>query len=193
MMAGIAGIGAEPSAPLVLPPETGLFRAGTGAEIANAQCLACHSVEYVTTQPPFARAFWKASIEKMRLKFGAAIPDDQAAVLLDYLVANYGKRDGTTNAPGRLIAPDGSTASDARSVMVRSGCFNCHQAGTKLVGPSYRQVAAKYASDPEGGARVKEQIRNGGGGKWGPIPMPPASGLAPEQIEKIASWILEQK
>jgi cytochrome c551/c552 len=77
--------------------------------------------------------------------------------------------------------------------MLRGGCFNCHQANTKLVGPPFRAVAAKYASDRDGAARVMEQIKNGGAGKWGPIPMPPASGFSPEETAVIARWILEQK
>ena len=52
----------------LLPAETGAFKQDTGAEIANGQCLVCHSVEYVSTQPPFPRAFWKSSVQKMQVK-----------------------------------------------------------------------------------------------------------------------------
>src|SRR5262245_26304236 len=45
-----------------LPAETGAFKQDVGAEIANGQCLTCHSVEYVTMQPPMPRAFWKSSV-----------------------------------------------------------------------------------------------------------------------------------
>ena len=73
-----------------MPPETGAFKQDTGAEIANGQCLICHSVEYVTMQPRMPRAFWKASVEKMQKKYGAPIPDDQVAPLVEYLVHTYG-------------------------------------------------------------------------------------------------------
>src|SRR5882724_11268927 len=73
-----------------LPPETGAFRQDSGAEIANAQCLICHSVEYVTMQPPMPRPFWKSSIQKMQQKYGAPIPDVQVEELADYLARNYG-------------------------------------------------------------------------------------------------------
>ena len=193
LLPATAALGAAAAPALDLPPETGLFRAGPGAALANAQCLVCHSVEYVSTQPPLPRAFWKASIDKMRAKFGAQIPDDQTALLVDYLVANYGKSDQVTSAPAQAPAASAPPPADARSVMVRHGCFNCHQIATKLVGPPYRLVAAKYAPDPGGTTRVIEQIKNGGGGKWGPIPMPPSPGLSQEELEKIARWILEQK
>src|SRR5215470_17689133 len=73
-----------------LPPETGAFKQDTGAEIANGQCLTCHSVEYVVMQPPMPRAFWKSSIQKMQQKCGSPLPDDQVEALADYLTRNYG-------------------------------------------------------------------------------------------------------
>jgi mono/diheme cytochrome c family protein len=76
---------------IVLPTETASFRTTQGAELAMAHCLQCHSAEYVTTQPPLAREAWLASIEKMRKKYGAAVPTEAEAPLLDYLVATYGK------------------------------------------------------------------------------------------------------
>jgi hypothetical protein len=68
-----------------LPPEAAGFKPGPGAELATGQCLACHSAEYITTQPPLPASFWKASIEKMRTKYGAQIAPDQAQALVDYL------------------------------------------------------------------------------------------------------------
>src|SRR2546425_4993873 len=78
------------AAVIQLPPEVNAFKEDTGAEIANGQCLVCHSVEYVSTQPPFPRAFWKSSVQKMQQKYGAPIPEEQVEPLLDYLTKNYG-------------------------------------------------------------------------------------------------------
>ena len=75
---------------IVLPAETASFRVGPGAEMAMAQCLQCHSAEYITTQPPLGRDAWRASIEKMRGKYGAAISTEAESALLEYLVGNYG-------------------------------------------------------------------------------------------------------
>lgn len=68
-----------------LPPETAVFKPGPGAELATGQCLACHSAEYITTQPPLPASFWKASIEKMQKKYGAQLSPGQAQALVDYL------------------------------------------------------------------------------------------------------------
>src|SRR5258706_16249811 len=72
-----------------LPHETEAFKQDTGAELANGQCLICHSVENVTMQPPLGRAFWKNSVQKMQQKYGAPITDAQVEPLVDYLTKNY--------------------------------------------------------------------------------------------------------
>jgi sulfite dehydrogenase (cytochrome) subunit B len=74
-----------------LPNEAATLKAGPGADVANGQCLICHSAEYITTQPrDKPLAFWKAEIEKMRKVYGAPIPDDQVDVVADYLTRSYG-------------------------------------------------------------------------------------------------------
>lgn len=76
---------------IVLPAETAAFQAGPGAETAMAQCLQCHSAEYITSQPPLGKDAWKASIGKMRAKYGATVSPEAEAVLVEYLAGTYGK------------------------------------------------------------------------------------------------------
>lgn len=73
-----------------LPPEIPNFKAAPGVELAMQQCLVCHSSEYITTQPPLSRVAWKASVEKMKGKFGAQISPEQIESLVDYLAKSYG-------------------------------------------------------------------------------------------------------
>ena len=74
-----------------LPKEAATLKPGSGVELATGECLACHSAEYITTQPPDKpRAFWKAEVEKMRKVYGAPIPDDQEDAIADYLTHSYG-------------------------------------------------------------------------------------------------------
>jgi sulfite dehydrogenase (cytochrome) subunit B len=76
-----------------LPKETATLKPGPGAEMANGQCLVCHSAEYITTQPrDKPLAFWKAEVEKMKKVYGAPIPDDQIDAIAEYLVRNYGSQ-----------------------------------------------------------------------------------------------------
>jgi len=74
-----------------LPAETGAFKPGAGSELAQQQCVSCHSVDYVTIQPPGKPlAFWKAEVEKMKKVYGAQIPDDQVESIARYLARAYG-------------------------------------------------------------------------------------------------------
>lgn len=75
-----------------LPVEAMKFKEGKGAELANAYCYTCHSVEYIATQPPMPRKFWEAAVLKMRDKFGAPIPEESVQPLIDYLTESYGKK-----------------------------------------------------------------------------------------------------
>jgi len=178
-----------------LPLETAAFKQDAGAEIANGQCLICHSVEYITTQPPMGRAFWKASVKKMQQKYGAPIPDLQVEPVADYLTRNYGV---TTNAGpasvGSISATSGPAAgSDGPKIAAKYGCFGCHSTSSKVVGPAYREIAAKYKADPEAAAKVDQQIHKGGSGKWGPIIMPPFPQVTTAETRALSEWILGLK
>ena len=93
--AGVAAAAWAAPLKIELPPESVIFKKAPGAEIAAGQCLLCHSAEYITTQPPLARAAWKASVEKMQLKYGAPMPAEQVEALVDYLTKSYGPESAT--------------------------------------------------------------------------------------------------
>lgn len=76
-----------------LPSESAVLRPGKGRELVLGQCVVCHSADYVSTQPPLARAVWTATVEKMRGKYGAPVPTNTVPALVDYLVSAYGKPD----------------------------------------------------------------------------------------------------
>jgi hypothetical protein len=78
---------------ITLPPETGTYKSAPGVELAQANCLMCHSTEYVSTQPPMPRKFWEATVKKMIEKYGAPTPEAQVSALVDYLTASYGLRE----------------------------------------------------------------------------------------------------
>lgn len=75
----------------VWPAETGTYKPGAGAELAQNLCITCHSTEYVSTQPPMPRKFWEATVKKMKEKYFAPLPNDNAA-LIDYLTSAYGAK-----------------------------------------------------------------------------------------------------
>ena len=77
-------------APFTLPRETTKLKPGAGAELVTAQCLICHSADYVSTQPRLTRAQWQGIVVKMQQKYGAPIATNSVARLVDYLAGNYG-------------------------------------------------------------------------------------------------------
>jgi sulfite dehydrogenase len=183
------------SVKIELPTETGSFKPGPGAEIANGQCLVCHSVEYVTTQPPLPRAFWASSVKKMQEKYGAAIPGEQIEPLLDYLTRHYGVE--TTNNPSssepKPAPTPTATALTGDALATKYGCVGCHNVSVKIVGPPYKDLAAKYRNDQDAFRKISEQIHKGGSGKWGPVIMPPFPQVSEAETKALADWILKAK
>ena len=75
-----------------LPPETATLKKAPGFELATTRCMMCHSVDYISTQPPLAAAAWKNVVTKMQSKFGAPIAPADIDALVDYLAKNYGAK-----------------------------------------------------------------------------------------------------
>ena len=71
-----------------------------------------------------------------------------------------------------------------------SGCMNCHNVDAKLVGPAYKEVAAKYAGEEGAAEMLADRIKNGSSGVWGQIPMPPNAAVSDEDALKLAEWVL---
>ena len=72
----------------------------------------------------------------------------------------------------------------------KSGCLGCHAIATKLVGPAYKDVAAKYADQADAQTMLMQSIRNGSVGKWGELPMPAHPKISDADLKKLATWIL---
>lgn len=76
--------------PWRLPPETVKFKQAPGVQLVNGNCTLCHSADYIATQPRMSRAAWKATVEKMRTKYGAPVATNSVDGITDYLVREYG-------------------------------------------------------------------------------------------------------
>ena len=72
-------------------------------------------------------------------------------------------------------------------------CLACHNADKKIVGPSYKEVAKKYAGQKDAEAKLVEKVLKGGKGSWGDVPMPPNATVKPEEAAKLVKWILSLK
>ena len=72
-------------------------------------------------------------------------------------------------------------------------CMACHAVDKKLVGPSYKEVAAKYAGQANAVAKLEAKVLKGGAGVWGPVPMPANAQVTPAEAKQLVAWILAQK
>ncbi|MDT8999061.1 c-type cytochrome [Paucibacter sp. APW11] len=88
-----------------------------------------------------------------------------------------------------LSAPAFANADLAKA----KNCMTCHAVDKKIVGPAYKDVAAKYAKDKDATAKLAEKIIKGGSGAWGPVPMPPNTQVTPDEAKKLAAWVLTVK
>jgi cytochrome c5 len=82
--------GAADTVSITLPVETIALKPGPGMETAQAACRACHSLDYVTTQPAGDAKQWEGVVTKMIKVYGAAISEPDAKAIADYLTAAYG-------------------------------------------------------------------------------------------------------
>jgi cytochrome c551/c552 len=92
------------------------------------------------------------------------------------------------NADPAQSASAPGLADDSRGVQAqlqRHGCTACHAAASRLVGPSWAEIGARHASNPD---YLTGKIRSGGAGQWGPVPMPPQS-LGEVDAKSIAAWL----
>jgi len=83
-------------------------------------------------------------------------------------------------------APDKSLAKLAE----HSGCLGCHAIDHRVVGPAFKDVAAKYGNSPEAATFLASKVKSGGTGNWGNIPMPPNTGVSDANIRTLVQWVL---
>jgi cytochrome c len=72
----------------------------------------------------------------------------------------------------------------------QTNCFVCHKTDSRVMGPSYREIADRYRDDPNARQIMIDAVVNGSEGKWGALPMTPHPDLQSDQLDAIADWIL---
>jgi cytochrome c len=84
-----------------------------------------------------------------------------------------------------------SSAAFASADLAKSkNCVACHHVERKMIGPSYKAMAERYGKDEAAIQPLREKIVKGGGGVWGPMPMPPQPNVSAEEAEALVKWIL---
>jgi len=90
-----------------------------------------------------------------------------------------------------LIVLHAAVSADEKLTRAKS-CMACHAVDKKLVGPAWRDVAARYAGQKDAAERLAAKIRGGGSGVWGPVPMPANPNISEEEAQTLARWVLSQ-
>lgn len=84
-----------------------------------------------------------------------------------------------------------SPTTDAAAALARSsGCMACHAVDRRMVGPSFREITSRYATQPNVVQQMGTSIRTGSSGRWGHIQMPGNTRLTDEQVRQLAAWSL---
>ena len=92
-----------------------------------------------------------------------------------------------------MTAAGTAAADELEDMMKKNGCNACHSEDKKVIGPSYKDVAAKYKGDASAAAKLTDKVKKGGSGVWGPIPMPPNTAVKDPDIKKMVELILALK
>jgi cytochrome c len=91
------------------------------------------------------------------------------------------------------VIPASLPAQANEELAKKHACFACHAVDKKLVGPSYKDVAAKYRGDAGAEAKLADKVKKGSQGTWGQVPMPPNSSVPDADVRALVKWILSQK
>jgi cytochrome c len=99
---------------------------------------------------------------------------------------------------GLIIAALGATlmaapAMASLELATKNNCTACHAVDKKVVGPSYKEVAAKYKGNAKAEAMLIEKVKKGGVGTWGQVPMPPNANVKDADVQTLVKWVLSTK
>ena len=75
----------------------------------------------------------------------------------------------------------------------KKNCMACHSVSQKVIGPAYKEVAAKYAGQPDAVAKLVPKVMKGGSGVWGAVPMPANPQVSEAEAKQLVQWILTTK
>ena len=187
-LAGAAALAAALSCASALAQDERLIP-GPGSTLTENKCKICHELQHIR-RAQLSPGEWADNLRNMKER-GTPMTDDEIRVIHEYLAAYY-NRDKPAPAP----SPDTLAAGGddpVQKLLNANACNGCHSIDKRVVGPAFREVAAKYAGDQSAPARLAAKIRRGGQGVWGAVPMPPNPSLQEADLRRITAWVLEQK
>lgn len=116
--------------------------------------------------------------------------------MLGFTINSFGQTGKKKTTPVKKATTAAASAADieaGKALIQKADCMTCHKVDIKLVGPAFKQVAAKYPATEDNYASLAARVIAGGSGVWGQIPMAPHSTLAPADAKKMTKYILSLK
>jgi len=96
-------------------------------------------------------------------------------------------------AAASAAAPAPAAGANSEQLLQKYACLACHAVDKKVIGPSYKEVAAKYAGDKNALDALAKKVKAGGQGVWGQVPMPPNPQVSDADLQAMMKYILAQK
>lgn len=159
---------------------------GPGSTLTENKCKICHELAHIR-RAQLSPGEWADNLQNMRER-GAPIDESETAVIHKYLSTYYNRAlPAPAPSPDTLAAPDHDPA---HKLLTANACTGCHATEKRVVGPSFREIAAKYAGDAGAPARLAAKVRSGGAGVWGAVPMPPNPAIAEAELHAMIGWVL---
>lgn len=165
--------------------------------------LGCLAIAWASCHSPEERAAMKASADSAA-KAGTtvsapaahetAVPEAAAPVKTDTVAKEIAPKTDAPVVTATEVKPVAKAAAHPGEALVKkSDCLACHNVSQKIVGPAYKNVAAKYAATDENIALLADKIINGGSGVWGAVPMSPHPALSKADATEMVKYILSLK
>lgn len=80
-----------------------------------------------------------------------------------------------------------------QALATSKACMSCHSVDKKMVGPAFKEVAARYVGQKDAQDKLATKVIKGGSGVWGPVPMPPNAQVSEADAKKLVGWVLSLK
>ena len=103
------------------------------------------------------------------------------------------KRSLALLAAAAVFTPGIAQAQSADDLLKKHACTACHAIDKKMVGPAYKDVAAKYRGNAQAATTLMDKVKKGGVGNWGQVPMPPNAAVPDADIKTMVTHILAIK
>jgi cytochrome c len=162
--------------------EHGMFSVKGKPDVQGSSCMkdCVKEVKVTSDLPEFARN-QHGNLAEQKRPFGPTRGID---------TTRYDPAAKAAAAKPAQVAVAAPAAVDPRALVTKNACTACHGMTSKVVGPGFTEVAAKYQGKADAEAYLTKKIKAGGEGVWGPVPMPPQAALKDEEALAIARWIV---